>query len=246
MNTKPDIVQLCESFTDKPITELLGHFLTRYGNRAALSSSLGMEDQILTHAAFRINPGARIFTLDTGRLFEQTYDLMAETMIVFGMSFEVYFPDAADVENLVRTKGPRSFYESTNNRKECCFIRKIKPLRRALEKTDVWITGLRRGQSDAREAIEIVEWVEDLRVLKINPLAYWTDDMVRSYVHENRVPCNRLHDEGFPSIGCEPCTRAVREGEDIRSGRWWWERSGHKECGLHARGESNRRPGGER
>jgi len=150
----------------------------------------------------------------------------------YKVTVESYFPDTTDVEELVRKKGFNSFYESVENRKECCFIRKVKPLRRALQGTSVWITGLRASQSANRQSFDMVEWDADLGIVKYNPLLHWSYDEMQEFITQNRVPVNSLHKKGFASIGCAPCTRAIEPGEDIRAGRWWWENS-QKECGLH-------------
>lgn len=196
------------------------------------STALGEEDQVITHFIGRNKLPITIFTLDTGRLFQETYDLLELTRKKYGVDIEVYFPAAGDVESLVKTKGPNSFYESVENRKECCFIRKVKPLRRALTDTTIWITGLRAAQSEHRQSLHPVEWDADLQIVKYNPLINWSYDEMHAFIKEHNVPVNSLHKKGFASIGCAPCTRAILEGEDIRAGRWYWENS-HKECGLH-------------
>jgi phosphoadenosine phosphosulfate reductase len=190
-----------------------------------------MEDQVITHI---ISQGMNvdIFTLDTGRLFQESYDLLDLTRKKYKLPIAVYFPDAARVESLIAQKGPNSFYDSVENRKECCFIRKVEPLKRALRDTKVWITGVRAEQSANRQTMELVEWDQDHQLIKYNPLLHWTLQDVERYLEENKVPINSLHRKGFPSIGCAPCTRAIAPGEDIRAGRWWWETSA-KECGLH-------------
>jgi phosphoadenosine phosphosulfate reductase len=196
------------------------------------SSSLGQEDQVLTDVIFKNNLPVKVFTLDTGRLFNETYELLDRTMARYKKPVQVYFPDAADVEQFVSTKGINSFYESVENRKECCNIRKVKPLNRALEGAKVWITGLRSEQSDNRKSMPMIEWAEDKQLYKFNPLINWSYQQMLDYIKEHNVPYNPLHDKGFISIGCAPCTRAIEPGEDARAGRWWWEVS-HKECGLH-------------
>jgi phosphoadenosine phosphosulfate reductase len=213
--------------------EFLQFFLEKYGEKIALSSSLGAEDQVLTDMLYKIKQSARVFTLDTGRLPYETYDVIDETNLKYGVKMELFFPNYKSVEKLVNEKGINSFYESIEHRKECCGIRKIEPLKRALETIDVWITGLRSSQAVTRDEMQRVEFDEHFGVIKINPLIDWSEDDVWDYIKANCVPYNKLHDQGFPSIGCKPCTRAVKEGEDIRSGRWWWENPEHKECGLH-------------
>lgn len=196
------------------------------------SSSLGQEDQVITDIIFKNNLPVKVFTIDTGRLFNETYELLERTVARYKKPVQVYFPEAADVEQFVVSKGINSFYESVDNRKECCHIRKVKPLNRALQGAKVWITGLRAEQSANRHDMQVIEWMEDKRLYKFNPLIRWSYDEMISYIQENNVPYNQLHDKGFISIGCAPCTRAIEPGEDARAGRWWWETS-QKECGLH-------------
>lgn len=232
---KTDITALNRRFRDAPVETVLSHFLETYRGQIACATSFGAEDQIVTDLIVRLDPQARIFTLDTGRLAEETYALMERTSARYGIAIEAYFPDAGSVETLYRAQGVNGFRESIENRRECCRVRKIEPLRRALKGMNVWITGLRRSQSATRETMELVEWDEANGLIKLNPLIEWDDETVWSYIHLNGVPYNPLHDRGYPSIGCDPCTRAVSPGEDIRSGRWWWENPEHKECGLHGR-----------
>ncbi|UCZ57997.1 phosphoadenylyl-sulfate reductase [Desulfurispirillum indicum] len=211
----------------------LKHVLEQFGSRVALASSMGAEDQVLTHMLKSISPQARVFTLDTGRLHQQTYDLIDRTRNEMGVDLQVYFPAATEVETYVREHGINGFYDSVENRRQCCRIRKLEPLKRALSGLDIWITGLRAEQSVTRTAMELVEWDESHGLFKYNPLLHWSEEQVWEYLREHQVPVNALHREGYPSIGCAPCTRAVKPGEDIRAGRWWWEQPEHKECGLH-------------
>jgi phosphoadenosine phosphosulfate reductase len=216
--------------------KVLEFFMKKYKGKIAFASSLGAEDQILTHMVLSIDPTVKIFTLDTGRLFPETYDLIDRTNSRFNFNMEVYFPAAKKVEKMVREKGINLFYKSVENRKMCCFIRKIEPLQRALEGCEMWITGLRRDQSVTRKNSELVELDESNHgLIKLNPLINWTEEMVWNYIDVNNIPYNKLHDQGFSSIGCQPCTRAIEKGEDVRGGRWWWEQPEHKECGLHQR-----------
>jgi phosphoadenosine phosphosulfate reductase len=203
-----------------------------FPGKVVFSSSLGQEDQVITDAIFKNDLPIKIFTLDTGRLFSESYELLERTTARYKKPIRVYFPEAADIEEFVTTRGVNSFYESVENRKECCNIRKVKPLNRALQGADVWITGVRAEQSDSRKEMPIIEWLEDKQLYKFNPLLHWTYAEVVDYLKEFYVPYNSLHDKGFISIGCAPCTRAVEAGEDPRAGRWWWETS-QKECGLH-------------
>jgi phosphoadenosine phosphosulfate reductase len=194
---------------------------------------MGAEDQVLTAMIAAINPATRIFTLDTGRLFNTTLSLIGNTRERFNVNIEVLFPEASAVENMVNEKGVNLFYESVENRKLCCNIRKVVQVRRALVGMDAWISGLRREQSVTRANMNIIEWDSEFGLVKINPLISWTEEQVWEYIRKNNIPYNPLHDSGFRSIGCQPCTRAVKPGDDLRSGRWWWEDADKKECGLH-------------
>ncbi|MDA0999704.1 MAG: phosphoadenylyl-sulfate reductase [bacterium] len=200
---------------------------------AAFANSLGAEDMVLTDLIARHAPGIEIFTLDTGRLNPETYALLDEVRRKYGIGIRVLFPESEAVEEFVNRHGPNAFYESAGLRKTCCFIRKVAPLGRALEGKTSWITGLRQEQAPTRGSIAVQEWDDAHQLHKFNPLAGWTHDEVWAYIRENDVPYNGLHDQGYPSIGCAPCTRPIAEGEDIRAGRWWWEDPHSKECGLH-------------
>ncbi len=224
-----------KQFGNGTAEDLLKYFLEKYKGKIALSSSMSVEDQLLTEMVLNIDSEARIFTLDTGRLFPETYDLIDRTAKKYNANIEVYFPESADVEEMVRTKGMNLFYSSIENRKLCCHLRKLKPLARALRGLEVWITGLRREQSVTRVDMQMVEWDENNNLLKLNPLINWTEDEVWERVKKNNIPYNPLHKKGFVSIGCQPCTRAVLPGEDPRAGRWWWENPDTRECGLHKR-----------
>jgi phosphoadenosine phosphosulfate reductase len=208
-------------------------YVTENYKNVVFSTSFGQEDQVITDSIFRNNLNIRVFTLDTGRLFQESYELMDSTKTKYNKEFETYFPNTSSVEALVKQKGFNSFYFSVENRKECCFIRKIEPLKRALAGVEIWITGLRSEQSENRADMKIVEWDEGNKVIKFNPLIHWTYEQVLDYLKVNRVPDNPLHRKGFISIGCQPCTRAIQAGENPRAGRWWWEES-QKECGLHS------------
>lgn len=227
------INELNERFKDAAVDEVLSYLSDKYGNRLAFASSLGLEDQVLTYYLNKIGSQAKIFTLDTGRLFPETLDLLDKTNKRYGANIEVFFPDPVRVEEMVNTKGINLFYESIENRKLCCHIRKILPMKRALKGIDIWITGLRAEQSVTRKGLTMVSWDENFGLTKVNPLINWTEEDVWQLIREHDIPYNPLHDKGYPSIGCLPCTRAVEPGQDIRSGRWWWEQPDHKECGLH-------------
>jgi phosphoadenosine phosphosulfate reductase len=226
---------LCKEFADATPEALLAYLFERFGQRIALASSLGPEDQVLTDMIVGVAPKARIFTIDTGRLFPETYHLIDRTNDRYGIRLEVYFPDHTAVEQYVATNGINAFYQSVEKRKACCHARKIEPLLRALSTLDVWVCGLRRSQSVTRTGVQLVEWDETNRLIKVNPLVDWSEEQMWQYVKEHQVPVNTLHRKNFPSIGCQPCTRAVEPGEDVRSGRWWWENPECKECGLHRR-----------
>ena len=174
-------------------------------------------------------------SIDTGRLFPETYQLIDKTNLTYNIKLEVFFPDYREVQRMIREEGINLFYNSIESRHRCCQIRKLEPLARAFQGLDVWICGLRREQSVTRQDMQVVEWDEMHQLIKVNPLISWTEQQVWDYIKMHSVPYNKLHDRGYPSIGCEPCTRAVQPGEDVRSGRWWWESPDHRECGLHQR-----------
>ena len=233
--TELQIKKIAEEMEDKSATEVLKWAIDAYAPKIALASSFGAEDVILIDMMVKINKEkAKIFTLDTGRLNQETYDVMDAIRKKYGIQIEVYFPEQRETEEMVKIKGMNLMYESVENRKLCCEIRKVHPLNRALSKLDGWITGLRREQAITRANIYKLEIDSSHgNIAKINPLADWTNEMIWDYIHKNNVPYNKLHDSGYPSIGCEPCTRAVHRGEDPRAGRWWWEDATQKECGLH-------------
>ena len=218
----------------KPTLEALALLADRFPNRIVFSTSFGVEDQVLTHFIFSNNLPIRVFTLETGRLFPETYYVWNRTLETYKKEIEAYFPETNAVQRLIREKGPSSFYESVENRKECCRIRKIEPLQRALEGAECWITGIRAEQSGNRQDMSQLEWDPGHQLIKFHPIYHWSLDEVWKYAKANHIPYNPLHDRGFPSIGCAPCTRAIGEGEDFRAGRWWWEDQSKKECGLHA------------
>jgi phosphoadenosine phosphosulfate reductase len=221
-----------EKLNNLSLPERLAWVSNSYSN-VVFSSSFGQEDQVITHVIANQKLGIEVFTLDTGRMFPETYELMDKTRAKYKMDIKTYFPDAEKVEKLVSEKGFHSFYDSVENRKECCGIRKIIPLKRALKGAEVWITGLRADQSENRQEMKIWEWDEGNKVFKFNPLIDWTYEQMIEYIRAENIPENILHKKSFVSIGCQPCTRAITEGEHPRAGRWWWENS-QKECGLHA------------
>jgi phosphoadenosine phosphosulfate reductase len=228
-STIKDLSERIEGLESVQAMEMLGNL---FPGQLVFSTSLGQEDQVITQIIARHQLPVEIFTLDTGRLFYETYDLLARTIIKYGVDIKTYYPNTQSVENFVREKGINSFYESVDNRKSCCYIRKVEPLQRALAGKMVWITGLRAEQSTNRQQMKKLEWDSVNQILKYNPLLDWTMDRMLDYIEGNKIPYNPLHDKGYISIGCAPCTRAIAPGEDPRAGRWWWE-SSHKECGLH-------------
>ncbi|RWU10122.1 phosphoadenylyl-sulfate reductase [Pedobacter chitinilyticus] len=229
-----DLISIKEQLENLSLIEKLKYLAEKYRDRIVFSTSFGWEDQVVTHLIFANKIPIKVFTLETGRLFPETYYVWNRTLEIYQQPIHAYFPKSDLLQDMVAAKGPNSFYESVENRKECCYIRKIEPLKRALAGNEMWITGIRADQSANREGMEDLEWDEGNQLLKFHPIFDWTLDDVKAYVKENNIVYNTLHDKGFPSIGCAPCTRAVREGEDFRAGRWWWEDQSKKECGLHA------------
>ncbi|WP_121812062.1 phosphoadenylyl-sulfate reductase [Mucilaginibacter kameinonensis] len=213
--------------------EALTKLAELFPGEVIFSTSFGWEDQVISHMIFSNNLPIKVFTLETGRLFRETYSVWAATMNRYQKPIHAYYPNNELLEEMVSKKGPNSFYESVENRKECCGIRKIEPLKRALKGNKIWITGIRAEQSVNRHDMHDLEWDEQNQLVKFHPIFSWTLDEVKAYVKQYNIPYNSLHDKGFPSIGCMPCTRAVAEGEDFRAGRWWWEDQSKKECGLH-------------
>ncbi len=205
-----------------------------FPEKVVFSTSLGQEDQVITQLIASQNLPIQIFSLDTGRLFPETLELLSRTESKYKTRIKVYYPETASVEKLVGDIGINGFYESVENRKSCCFVRKVEPLKRALAGNEVWVTGLRAEQSANRNEMRRIEWDEANQIIKYNPLLDWTFEQMIAYIEEHRIPYNPLHDQGFISIGCAPCTRAILPGEDARAGRWWWEDS-KKECGLHSK-----------
>jgi len=214
--------------------KIIAEALKKYGNgRIILASSFSIEDQVLTHMLLKLEPAGRIFTLDTGRHFQETYDVQQRTQEQLNCEFEVYSPDANNLSALLQTNGPNCFYKSIEQRKMCCAVRKVEPLKKVLSTVDAWICGLRQEQSITRTLIEPMEWDEAFGIYKINPLWNWREEQVWDYIKKHNIPFNVLQKQGFRSVGCAPCTRPVKEGEDLRAGRWWWEDPEQKECGLH-------------
>jgi phosphoadenosine phosphosulfate reductase len=227
-------VELLSEIAGLSIDKSLKTMSDRFPGKVIFSTSFGWEDQVISHIIFTNKLDINVFTLETGRLFPETYYVWNRTIERYGMPIQAYYPHTDQVEKMVSEKGPSSFYESVANRKECCGIRKIEPLKRALAGNSLWITGIRAEQSPNREDMHAVEWDAANGLHKFHPIFSWTLEQVKDYIKLHNIPYNPLHDKGFPSIGCAPCTRAVKEGEDFRAGRWWWEDQDKKECGLHS------------
>lgn len=231
----PTLNSLAAELSGLNEVDALRRLAALFPGQVVFSTSLGYEDQVITDLIATNDIPIRLFTLDTGRMFGETYSVWNKTLSRYGLTIDTMFPKQADVEGLLTEKGPYSMYESVDNRKECCFIRKVEPLNRALRDQKIWITGIRAEQSNNRHDMTQLEWDEAHQLYKFHPLMNWSFDDVKAYVNDNNVPYNPLHDKGFVSIGCQPCTRAVQPGEDFRAGRWWWEENSKKECGLHGK-----------
>lgn len=229
------MIDITISIGNKPVTEQLKILAARFPGRVVFTTSFGMEDQVITHLIFENDIPVDVVTLDTGRLFPETYKVFSETVTRYQKKIRVYFPEQEAVEKMVTEKGPFSFYHSKENRHECCHIRKVIPLNRALQDKSCWISGIRADQSDNRSQMKNLEFDDTRKLYKFYPLFDWSFIQVEEFIRVNNIPYNTLHDKGFKSIGCQPCTRAVQAGEDFRSGRWWWETDGKKECGLHVK-----------
>ncbi len=232
--SEKEVKRLNQEFSKSSPQEILSWVLLNFGRKAALATSFQVQGSVLVDMVARIDTEARIFTLDTGRLPPETYDVMEKVRATYGINIEVLFPDKSEVEEMVTRHGVNLFYKSVENRRLCCQVRKTNPLNAFLKTLDCWITSIRRDQTDQRAESNKFE-IDYLhgRMLKINPIVDWTIDQVWDYIKENKVPYNKLHEIGYPSIGCAPCTRAIKEGEDPRAGRWWWEQDSDKECGIH-------------
>ena len=236
MDTAADILNsnLSKQVSSLSIRETLHLFTELFPGQVCFSTSFSVEDQVILHHIATENLPIQIFTLDTGRLFGETYSVWTATREKYGVAIQAYLPDTSRLETFINQKGPNSFYESVENRKACCFIRKVEPLQRALQGQKMWVTGIRAEHSGNRSQLQLLEWDEAHQLNKYNPLLHWTQEEVKQYISKNDVPYNILHDRGFVSIGCQPCTRAIRPGEEFRAGRWWWEDTEKKECGLHS------------
>ena len=227
------ITDLLSKASDLSIPEMLQYLTKTFPGQVTFSTSFSFEDQAIAHNILSNNLPISIFTLDTGRLFAETYSVWSATNERYNTNIKAMYPNNHLLEELVTQRGPNSFYESPQNRIDCCHIRKVEPLRRALAGNAVWITGLRTEHSVNRHDMPMIEFDATNNIIKYHPLLHWTTEDVRNYINEFNIPYNILHDRGFVSIGCAPCTRAIRPGEDFRAGRWWWEDSSKKECGLH-------------
>ena len=233
MSTYSETTKLRQQLKDNSAEEILTAAAAKFPGNIIFASSLGAEDQVITDIISRLELDIPIFTLDTGRLYNESYDLITETEKKYRLKIAIQFPDRKAVEEMVNESGVNLFLKSVEQRKRCCNVRKLEPLQRALAEHEAWICGLRREQSVTREDISEVDWDGTHRMPKFNPLVNWTEEDVWNYIKEHNVPYNKLHDQGFPSIGCACCTRAIKPGEDVRAGRWWWETPEQKECGLH-------------
>ena len=234
LDTQKSIPSLLHLISGLSIGDALAALAGDFPGQVTFSTSFSIEDQVIAHHILDAGLPVSVFTLDTGRLFAETYSVWSATNEKYGARVQAYYPDRALLEAFLNEKGPNAFYASVANRKECCAIRKVEPLKRALRGQAVWVTGLRAEHSPERKDHQLVEWDEGNRIIKYNPLLHWDTGAVREYIDQHNIPYNPLHDKGFVSIGCAPCTRAIRPGEDFRAGRWWWEDSSKKECGLHA------------
>jgi len=232
-SAKQSLTQIQQQLQSLSIEEALQLLSGSFPGAVTFSTSFSFEDQVITHHILQNRFPVSIFTLDTGRLFAETYSVWNSTNTRYQANIKAYYPDHSSLETFVLENGPNSFYESVENRKTCCGIRKVEPLKRALSGNAIWITGLRAEHSAARHGLQQLEWDEANQVIKYHPLLYWSTEETRAYIDQHNIPYNPLHDRGFVSIGCAPCTRAVRAGEDFRAGRWWWEDNSKKECGLH-------------
>lgn len=233
MSLQQQITELESLLQDKSPAAALRLLSDKFKGSIVFSTSFGLEDQAISHLIFNEQLPIDVFTLDTGRMFTETYSTWRSTLEAYNQPIHAYYPNAEALQKYVTEKGPNAFYESTDNRKECCGIRKVEPLKRALKGKQIWITGLRAEQSPERQHTSQLEWDEGNQIIKFHPILHWTWDELNQFIRENHVPYNSLHDKGFVSIGCAPCTRAIRPGEDFRAGRWWWEDKSNKECGLH-------------
>lgn len=223
-----------QQIRDRSIEEAMAFIVAAYPSAVTFSTSFSYEDQVITDIIQTNGFPVSLFTLDTGRLFPETYSTWSRTLEFYKTSIKAYYPDASALSDYIETNGPNAFYDSPELRSACCTIRKVVPLKKALSGNAVWITGLRAEHSPARQDLTTIEWDASNQIIKYHPLLNWTTEEVKQYIHQKAIPYNPLHDKGFVSIGCAPCTRAIKPGEDFRAGRWWWEDNSKKECGLHS------------
>lgn len=228
-----DINEIMNQIDKRPVADQLKVLTGLFPEKVVFTSSFGIEDQVLTHMIFENDIRINVVTIDTGRLFPETYKVFNETRKKYGKPIHVYYPDHEGIEEMVTEKGPFSFYKSKEERTECCRIRKVVPLDRALSGMKIWVSGIRASQSDNRSKMDLLEYDRERQLLRFHPLFDWSFERIREFIKLNHVPYNILHDKGFVSIGCQPCTRAVKPGEDFRAGRWWWEKDDVRECGCH-------------
>lgn len=234
ISSLPDKISLIsDTIAGLSISDALRLLANDFPGRVTFSSSFSYEDQLITHEIITNRIPVSIFTLDTGRLFAETYSVWSSTNERYGTHIKAYYPQSDSLQKYAEENGPNAFYESLQLRKDCCYIRKVEPLKRALAGNEVWVTGLRAEHSGAREQLPQLEWDEGNKIIKYHPLLHWTSEEILAEIRKHNIPYNPLHDRGFVSIGCAPCTRAVKPGEDFRAGRWWWEDADKKECGLH-------------
>lgn len=232
-----DIERISQLISETDIAQNLRKIADLYPGQVVFSTSFSWEDQAISHIIFSENLDIQVFTLDTGRMFPETYSTWSRTLEKYNHPITAFYPDSQSLQQFIEQKGPNSFYESVDNRKQCCFIRKVEPLQRALKGKKVWITGIRAEHSPNRHDMQQLEWDGANNIVKYHPILHWTTDETIAFINQNEIPYNPLHDRGFVSIGCAPCTRAIRAGEDFRAGRWWWEDASKKECGLHVHEE---------
>ena len=229
-----DIEVLAAEYEDRPAQDVVRWAIGTFGDMVAISTSFQAEGMVILDMAHRVNPSVKVFTIDTGRLPQETYDLIDRVRDHYGITVQVYYPDQEELTQMVSKHGINPFYRSVSLRLLCCQLRKVNPMKRALEGLDAWISGLRRSQMETRSGIaKIGVDASHGSIIKVNPLADWSHEQLWEYIRTNDVPYNELYDKGYTSIGCEPCTRAIKPGEDLRAGRWWWEEGMPKECGIH-------------
>ncbi|HEX5026068.1 MAG TPA: phosphoadenylyl-sulfate reductase [Agriterribacter sp.] len=235
-----EIQRISELIQINDIARQLRNIATQYPGEVVFSTSFSWEDQVISHIIFSEQLDIQVFTLDTGRMFPETYSTWSRTLEKYNQTITAYYPDAISLQHFIAEKGPNSFYESVDNRKQCCHIRKVEPLQRALKNKKIWITGIRAAHSPNRHDMQQIEWDAGNKITKYHPLLNWPTEEVTNFIDTYNIPYNPLHDRGFVSIGCAPCTRAIKPGEDFRAGRWWWEDTSKKECGLHVHAEANK------